>query len=126
MRVLHILRALPLTAALALTPLIRLPAQASSQNVSANPGVGSASAAKPALKTLNLDDYSGWNRIGNTAIFQFRKDAWIGIEVTARHPYFRDDHFCWKIRRHHLDDLRVRQRFFGSLHLGQRSGEGNV
>ena len=40
MRVLHILRALPLTAALALTPLIRLPAQASSQNASANSGVG--------------------------------------------------------------------------------------
>jgi len=80
MRVLHILRALPLTAALALTPLIRLPAQASSQNVSANSGVGAASTAKPALKTLNLDDYSGWNRIGNTAIS--RDGKWMTFAYT--------------------------------------------
>src|SRR6476661_5087058 len=80
MRVLYILRALPLTAALALTPLIRLPAQASSPNVSANSGVGAASTAKPALKTLNLDDYSGWNRIGNTAIS--RDGKWMTFAYT--------------------------------------------
>ena len=80
MRVLHILRALPLTAALALTPLIRLHAQASSPNASANSGVGSASTAKPALKALNLDDYSGWNRIGNTALS--RDGKWMTFAYT--------------------------------------------
>jgi hypothetical protein len=58
MRVHHILHSLPLTAALAVTPLVRLRAQASSQNASASSIVGSASIAKPALKALNLDDYS--------------------------------------------------------------------
>jgi hypothetical protein len=80
MRVLHILRALPLAAALALTPLIRLRAQASSPTASAPSSAGSASTAKPALKALNLDDYSGWNRIGNTALS--RDGKWMTFAYT--------------------------------------------
>ena len=80
MRVLHILRALPLIAALALTPLIRLHAQASSPSASATSSAGSASTAKPALKALNLDDYSGWNRIGSAALS--RDGKWMTFAYT--------------------------------------------
>src|SRR4051812_33950311 len=65
---------LPLATALAISPLLRLPAQA------AQPQQAGTPATKPALKALNLDDYSGWNRIGSTALS--RDGKWMTFTYT--------------------------------------------
>lgn len=72
----QLLRRLPLATALAIAPLIGLPAQGSSQNA---PATQQGSRA-PDLKVLNLEDYGRWNRIGSTAIS--RDGKWMTFTYT--------------------------------------------
>ena len=70
---------LSIAVAIAVAPFVSLNAQSNSSS-GAPTSVANASAAKPALKKLNLDDYSGWNRIGAAALS--RDGKWMTFTYT--------------------------------------------
>jgi len=70
---------LSIAVAIAVAPSVSLNAQSNSSSGAPTSGAN-ASAAKPALKKLNLDDYSGWNRIGAAALS--RDGKWMTFTYT--------------------------------------------
>ena len=79
MRALRLSARLPLAVAIAVAPFLSLHAQSISAS-GAPTSAANTSAAKPALKKLNLDDYSGWNRIGAAALS--RDGKWMTFTYT--------------------------------------------
>jgi dienelactone hydrolase len=80
MRAANLLVRFPLATALAVAPFAGLGAQANSPSGPPAPAATNASVAKPGLKKLDLDDYSGWNRIGSTALS--RDGKWMTFTYT--------------------------------------------
>src|SRR5436305_1035070 len=71
---------LPLATTFAIAPFVGLYAQGNTPTRPVDRPAASTPATAPALKTLNLEDYAGWNRIGASALSHDGK--WMNFTYT--------------------------------------------